>query len=105
MELRMLSELPSFRAGLWSNGPAHAAQITILVNQGALSACAIWRRLREGERHKVVIDFVGLRAGRKDQHRAPGDVVVNFMPRSRPHQAQQGGRSVVEFARAGNGVA
>ena len=50
----------------WSNTPAQAAEITILVNQGALSGV---RDLAAGYEkatgHKVVIDFVGVRSRRR----------------------------------------
>ena len=93
---------------LWSSGAVHAAEITILVNQGALSGV---RDLAAGfERasgHKVVIDFAGVpEQAEKINTDAPGDVVVNFMPAFEDlikHNKVVG--SVVEFARAGNGVA
>src|SRR5437763_12423273 len=66
----------------WSNTPAQAAEITILVNQGALSGV---RDLAAGYEkatgHKVVIDFVGVaQQEEKIKTDAPGDLVVNFMP-------------------------
>src|SRR5215467_3325595 len=93
---------------LWSNRTVHAAEITILVNQGALSGV---RDLAAGfERasgHKVVIDFVGVpEQAEKINTDAPGDVVVNFMSAFEDlikRNKVVGG--VVEFARAGNGVA
>src|SRR5881396_4111669 len=93
---------------LSSNRPAHAAEITILVNQGALSGV---RDLAAGYEkatgHKVVIDFVGVpEQAQKIKADAPGDLVVNFMPAF--DELVKGGKvigPVVEFARAGNGVA
>src|SRR5215469_910594 len=66
----------------WTNTPAQAAEITILVNQGALSGV---RDLAAGYEkatgHKVVIDFVGVgQQEEKIKTDAPGDLVVNFMP-------------------------
>src|SRR5947199_10286276 len=92
----------------WSNTPAQAAEITILVNQGALSGV---RDLAAGYEkatgHKVVIDFVGVaQQEEKVKTDAPGDLVVNFMPAF--DELIKGGKvigPVVEFARAGNGVA
>jgi molybdate transport system substrate-binding protein len=94
--------------GVWGNTPAHAAEITILVNQGALSGV---RDLAAGYEkatgHKVVIDFVGVaEQAEKIKTDAPGDLVVNFMPAF--DDLTKAGKvigPVVEFARAGNGVA
>src|SRR6266481_3150513 len=71
-----------FALALWSNGPAHAAQITILVNQGALSGVRdLAAGFEKASGHKVVIDFVGVpEQAEKINTDAPGDVVVNFMP-------------------------
>src|SRR3989475_10864928 len=93
---------------VWSNTPARAAEITILVNQGALSGV---RDLAAGFEtatgHKVVIDFVGVpEQAEKINTDAPGDVVVNFMPAFEDLvKRNKVIGSVVEFARAGNGVA
>ena len=93
---------------LWSNGAVNAAEITILVNQGALSGV---RDLAAGfekvSGHKVVIDFVGVaEQAEKINADAPGDVVVNFMPAFEDLiKRNKVVGSVVEFARAGNGVA
>src|SRR5215471_3308249 len=93
---------------LWSSRPAHAAEITILVNQGAVSGV---RDLAAGfERasgHKVVIDFVSVpEQAEKINTDAPGDVVVNFMSAFDDLiKRNKVVGVVVEFARAGNGVA
>ena len=92
----------------WTNTTAQAAEITILVNQGALSGV---RDLAAGYEkatgHKVVIDFAGVpQQDEKIKTDAPGDLVVNFMPAF--DQIIKDGKvigPVVEFARAGNGVA
>jgi molybdate transport system substrate-binding protein len=92
----------------WASTPAQAAEITILVNQGALSGV---RDLAAGYEkatgHKVVIDFVGLpEQAEKIKTDAPGDLVVNFMPAF--DELIKAGKvigPVIEFARAGNGVA
>lgn len=93
---------------LWSSRPAHAAEITVLVNQGAVSGV---RELAAGfekaSGHKVIVDFVGVpEQTAKINADAPGDVVVNFMSSFDDLMKRNkvaGG--VVEFARAGNGVA
>jgi molybdate transport system substrate-binding protein len=91
----------------WTN-PVQAAEITILVNQGALSGV---RDLAAGYEkatgHKVVIDFVGIaEQAEKIKTDAPGDLVVNFMQAF--DELIKDGKAigpVAEFARAGNGVA
>jgi len=92
----------------WTNTTAQAPEITILVNQGALSGV---RDLAAGYEkatgRKVVIDFAGVaQQEEKVKTDAPGDLVVNFMPAfdEMIKQAKVIG-PVVEFARAGNGVA
>src|SRR5881296_2162524 len=107
---RTLSAMISFVATLavWVSPPAQAAEITILVNQGALSGV---RDLAAGYEkatgHKVVIDFVGIpEQAEKINTDAPGDLVVNFMPAFEDLvKRNKVIGSVVEFARAGNGVA
>src|SRR5262245_29735544 len=92
----------------WTAVPAQTAEVTILVNQGALSGV---RDLAAGYEkatgHKVVIDFVGVpQQEQKIKTDAPGDLVVNFMPAF--DEIIKDGKvigPVVEFARAGNGVA
>src|SRR6058998_4031726 len=66
----------------WSNTPAQAAQITILVNQGALSGVRdLAAGFEKASGHKVVIDFAGVpEQAEKINTDAPGDVVVNFIP-------------------------
>lgn len=87
---------------------AQAADITILVNQGAVSGV---RDLAAGYEkatgNKVIVDFAA--GGQQDQKiktDAPGDLVVNFM-QSFDALIKDGKviGPVVEFARAGNGVA
>src|SRR2546427_9267129 len=93
---------------VWSNTPARAAEITILVNQGALSGVRdLAAGFEKASGHKVVIDFVGLpEQAEKINTDAPGDVVVNFMPAFEDLiKRNKVVGSVVEFARAGNGVA
>jgi molybdate transport system substrate-binding protein len=88
--------------------PAHAAEVTILVNQGALSGV---RDLAAGYEkatgNKVVVDFVGVgEQNQKIKTDAPGDLVVNFT--NAFDDLIKDGKvigPVVEFARAGNGVA
>ncbi len=91
----------------WTNARAQAPELTILVNQGALSGV---RDLAAGYEkatgHKVVIDFAGVPPLDEIKTDAPGDLVVNFMPAF--DEIIKAGKvigPVVEFARAGNGVA
>ena len=92
----------------WTGTPAQAGEVTILVNQGALSGV---RDLAAGYEkatgNKVVIDFVGVaQQDEKIKTNAPGDLVVNFMAAF--DQLIKDGKVIgpaVEFARAGNGVA
>jgi molybdate transport system substrate-binding protein len=91
-----------------SSSPAAADQLTVLVNQGALSGM---RDLAAGYEkatgHKIVIDFISVaQQDEKIATNAPGDLVVNFMPVF--DRLVRDGKvvgPVVEFARAGNGVA
>jgi molybdate transport system substrate-binding protein len=93
---------------LWSSGAAQAAEISILVNQGALSGVRdLAAGFEKASGHKVVIDFAGApEQAEKINMDAPGDVVVNFMPAFDDLiKRNKVVGSVVEFARAGNGVA
>jgi molybdate transport system substrate-binding protein len=87
---------------------ARATDITILVNQGAVSGV---RDLAAGYEkatgNKVIVDFAaGGQQDEKIKTDAPGDLVVNFM-QSFDALTKDGKviGPVVEFARAGNGVA
>src|SRR5207253_7597933 len=94
--------------GLGTRAPAQAAEVTILVNQGALSGVRdLAAGFEKASGHKVVIDFVGIpEQAEKINSDAPGDVVVNFMPAFDDLiKRNKVVGSVVEFARAGNGVA
>src|SRR5437870_9271406 len=92
---------------VWSNRPAHAAEVTILVNQGALSGVRdVAAGFEKASGHKVVIDFVDIpEQARKIETDAPGDVLVNFLPAF--DELVKNGKvvpgTVAEFARAGNG--
>jgi molybdate transport system substrate-binding protein len=93
---------------VWTVASAQAPEITILVNQGAVSGV---RDLAAGYEkatgHKVIVDFGGAPPmDEKIKTDAPGDLVVNFMPAF--DDLVKSGKvvgPVVEFARAGNGVA
>jgi molybdate transport system substrate-binding protein len=95
--------------GLWSQAPAQAADITVMVNQGALSGV---RDLAAGFEqvtgNKVTVDFVGIpQMADKIKYDLPGDVLVNFLP-SFDDYVKEGkvvAGTVAEWARAGNGVA
>ena len=95
--------------GLGTQAPAQAAEVTILVNQGALSGVRdLAAGFEKASGHKVVIDFVGIpEQARKIETDAPGDVLVNFLPTF--DELVKNGKvvpgTVAEFARAGNGVA
>ena len=95
--------------GLWSNAPAQAAEVTILVNQGAVSGVRdLAAAFEKASGHKVVVDFVGIpQQAEKINSDAAGDLVVNFLP-TFDELAKNGkvvASTVAEFARAGNGVA
>ena len=95
--------------GLWSNAPAQAAEVTILVNQGAVSGVRdLAAAFEKASGHKVVVDFVGIpQQAEKINSDAAGDLVVNFLP-TFDELAKNGkvvAGTVAEFARAGNGVA
>src|ERR1041384_464392 len=87
----------------WNNTMAQAPEVTILVNQGALSGV---RDLAAGFEkvtgHKVVIDFAGVaQQEEKVKTDAPGDLVVNFMPAFEEMiKAGKVNGPVVEVARA-----
>jgi molybdate transport system substrate-binding protein len=92
----------------WTAMPAQAPELTILVNQGAVSGV---RDLAAGYEkatgHKVIVDFGGpVPQNQKIQNDGPGDLVVDFMPAF--DALIKNGKvigPVVEFAKAGNGVA
>jgi molybdate transport system substrate-binding protein len=91
-----------------SNSPAHAAEITILVNQGALSGVRdLAAAFEKVSGHKVVVDSVSVgEQTAKINTDAPGDLVVNFMNAFDDLiKRNKVLVNVVEFARAGNGVA
>jgi molybdate transport system substrate-binding protein len=109
MKPMLAATITLFAALAASRGTAaQAAEITILVNQGALSGV---RDLAAGYEkatgNKVVIDFVGVpQQEDKIKTDAPGDLLVNFMQSF--DSLNKDGKvigPVVEFARAGNGVA
>jgi molybdate transport system substrate-binding protein len=92
----------------WTNTMAQAPEITILVNQGALSGVRdLAAAYEKASGHKVVIDLAGVaQQDEKVKNDAPGDLVVNFIPAF--DEIIKAGKvigPVVEFARAGNGVA
>jgi molybdate transport system substrate-binding protein len=95
--------------GVPSHTPAQAAEVTILVNQGALSGVRdLVAGFEMASGHKVVIDFVGIpQQNEKIATDAPGDVLVNFLPtfEDLAKNSKVVAGTVVEFARAGNGVA
>jgi molybdate transport system substrate-binding protein len=92
----------------WTNTMAQAPEITILVNQGALSGVRdLAAAYEKATGRKVVIDLAGVaQQDEKVKNDAAGDLVVNFIP-AFDEIVKQGKviGPVVEFARAGNGVA
>jgi molybdate transport system substrate-binding protein len=93
---------------LWSSRPLQAAEITILVNQGAVSGVRdLAAGFEKASGHTVIVDFVGIpEQTEKINTDAPGDLVVNFMSAFDDlTKRNKVVGSVVEFARAGNGVA
>jgi molybdate transport system substrate-binding protein len=102
-----LSFLAAF--GILGDRPAQAAELTILVNQGAVSGVRdLAAGFEKASGHKVVVDFVGIpQQNEKINTDAPGDVLVNFLPTF--DDVVKSGKvvagTVIEFARAGNGVA
>jgi molybdate transport system substrate-binding protein len=106
---RNLIALGLFAALGFSSAPAGAADITILVNQGALSGVRdLSAAFEQMTANKVIIDFVGIpQQADKIKYDLPGDLVVNFLPAF--DQYAKDGKvvtgTVAEWARAGNGVA
>ena len=91
----------------WKSVSAQTAEITIMVNQAAVSGV---RELAAGYEkatgRKIVVDFVATGQDQKIRTDAPGDLVVSFITGF--DQLIKDGKvigPVVEFARAGNGVA
>jgi molybdate transport system substrate-binding protein len=91
----------------WKSVSAQTAEITIMVNQAAVSGV---RELAAGYEkatgRKVVVDFAATGQDQKIRSDAPGDLVVSFITGF--DQLIKDGKvigPVVEFARAGNGVA
>jgi molybdate transport system substrate-binding protein len=91
----------------WTNARAQGAEITIFVSQGALSGVRdLAAGYEQATGHKAVIELLGVAQQEKIKTDAPGDLVVNFMPAF--DELIKDGKvigPVVEFARAGNGVA
>ena len=90
-------------------GEAWAAELTVLVNQGAVSGVRdLAAGFEKATGHKVVVDFVGIpQQNEKINNDAPGDVLVNFLPAfdDLVKRGKVVAGTVAEFARAGNGVA
>src|SRR5437879_5573692 len=110
MKLRNTVSLALLAAAIaaWGAAPTLSAEVTILVNQGALSGVRdLAAGFEKASGHKVVVDFVGIpEQAQKINTDAPGDVVVSFLPAF--DDLVKRGKvigDVAEFARAGNGVA
>ena len=92
----------------WTTTSAQAPELTIIVSQGAVSGVRdLATSYEKATGRKVVVDFGGpVPANQKIQSDAPGDLIVDFIPAfdNLIKNAKVIG-PVVEFARAGNGVA
>jgi molybdate transport system substrate-binding protein len=99
----------SLFVALGLSSQSQAAELTILVNQGAVSGVRdLAAGFEKATGNKVVVDFVGIPAqNEKIKTDAPGDVLVNFLPGfdALVKDGKVVAGTVVEFARAGNGVA
>jgi hypothetical protein len=94
------------RLGLWSEGPVQAADVIIYANRGGVRHSRS-RRLREGDRQQVIV-ITAAGAFMEDQRQQPGDCNCGFFPGGLDDFVKRGKAvegTVVEFARAGNGVA
>jgi len=91
----------------WKSVSAQTAEITIMVNQAAVSGVSeLAAGYEKATGRKVVVDFVATGQDQKIRTDAPGDLVVSFITGF--DQLIKDGKvigPVVEFARAGNGVA
>jgi molybdate transport system substrate-binding protein len=96
-------------AVLGNGGMARAGEVTILANQGALSAVRdLAPAFEKATGHKVVVTFLqGAAMGQAINSNAPGDVVSSFFGAS--DDLIKRGKVVpctwAEYARAGNGAA
>ncbi|HLH96813.1 MAG TPA: substrate-binding domain-containing protein [Xanthobacteraceae bacterium] len=101
--------LIAFAGALRFAGPAGAAEITVLTSQGCMSAVRdLAAGFEQATGNKVVVSFeAGAALGQKINSDAPADVVANTLETFDDYVKR--GKivtgSVVEFARAGNGVA
>ncbi len=95
--------------GIWSGGPAGAAEITVLLNQStATGVRELAAGFEQATGHTVKIDYeVGQALYQKITNGAPGDLASLFLFQFDPFIKQDRivGSSVVEYARVGNGVA
>ena len=96
--------------GLWSQGPVQAADVIIYANQGAASGIRdLAAGFEKATGNKVIIvTAAGAAFMEKINANEPGDVVTGFFPGGLDDFVKRGKAvdgTVVEFARAGNGVA
>ncbi|MEA2906020.1 MAG: molybdate transport system substrate-binding protein [Alphaproteobacteria bacterium] len=96
--------------GLWGQGAAQAADVIIYANQGAASGIKDLAAGYEKATGNKVVIVTAQGAAFMDKINAnePGDVVTGFLPAGLDDLVKRGKAvdgTVVEFARAGNGVA
>src|SRR5882757_2792607 len=96
--------------GLWGSTTVQAAEVIIYANQGAASGIRdLAAGFEKASGHKVVIVTAqGAAFMQKINADEPGDVVTGFFPAGLDDFVKRGKAvegTVVEFARAGNGVA
>jgi molybdate transport system substrate-binding protein len=95
--------------GMWGNGPVQAAEIIILVNQGAVSAVRdLAPAFEQASGHKVVVSFELTPAmNQKINSNAQADLVSQLLDQF--DDLMKRGKVVhgayAEYARAGNGIA
>src|SRR4051794_11289102 len=111
MRAKIVVALGAFMAlGLGSEGPVQAAEVIIYANQGAASGIRdLAAGFEKATGNKVVIVTAqGAAFAEKINNNEPGDVVTGFFPSGLEDFVKRGKAvegTVVEFARAGNGVA
>jgi molybdate transport system substrate-binding protein len=111
MRAKIVVALGAFMAlGLGSEGPVQAAEVIIYANQGAASGIRdLAAGFEKASGNKVVIvTAAGAAFVEKINNNEPGDVVTGFFPTGLEDFVKRGKAvegTIVEFARAGNGVA
>ena len=95
--------------GLAAGGPAASSEITVLVNQGAVSAVRdLAPAFEKASGHKVVVNFLaGAAMNEALAKNAPADVISSLLDQfdDLVKRGKVAPGSFAEYARAGNGVA